>query len=49
MFITTIKNVTEEKKSSEAELYFIVPIKLTTTTKVDKKKKNMGQEMGKKK
>ena len=39
--MTTIKNVTEEKekKSSKAELDFIVPIKLTTTTEGEKSKR----------
>ena len=39
-FITTIKNVTEEKKkSSKAQVDFIVPIKSTTTTEGGKKGK----------
>ena len=34
-----IENVTEKKKSSEAESDFIVPIKSTSTTKGWKKRK----------
>ena len=34
-----IKNVTEKKKSSEAESDFIVPIKSTTTTEAGKEKR----------
>ena len=30
----TVKNVTEKKKSSKAELDFIVPVKSTTPAKV---------------
>ena len=37
----TMKNLTEEKqKSSKAYLDFLVPIKLTTTTQGEKRKKN---------
>ena len=38
-FITAIKNVTEKKKSSKAQLDLIVPIKLTTTTERGRKEK----------
>ena len=35
----TVKNVTEKKKSSKAELDFIVPVKSTTTIAGGKKEK----------
>jgi len=37
--MTTVKNVTEETKKLKSLMGFLVPIKLTTKTEVEKKKK----------
>ena len=44
-YITTIKNVTEKKKSSKFQLDFIVPIKTTTTTEQEKIKKKIQKNL----